>query len=256
MRPGGRCLRTRSRAHRAPRGRAGCARRRRAGSAFALRLRPVELAELGPPRSPPRLRRRVHALDAEPAITAPPWRCAPSAIGSRVHLGACEQSCEQEQRLAVVGAGLEQPEQRDLVLRKARRSSFPTRRFWSSFTSMTALRSWKLPRVRRKLLERERVLRKTGSAEADARARNAGPMRRSNPMPCAPVTTSAPVASQTFAISLMNEIRVTTALAASLIISADDTSHRTTGASIPSSSRSTTSPSAESNAPTTIRSGA
>ena len=43
--------------------------------------------------------------------------------------------------------------------------------------------------------------------------------------------TSAPVASHTFAISLMNEIRVTSAaFAASLIISAEATSQRTTGA--------------------------
>ena len=55
-------------------------------------------------------------------------------------------------------------------------------------------------------------------------------MRRSSPMPSATRTTSAPVASQTFAISLMNEIRViSAALAASLIISADATSQRTIG---------------------------
>ncbi len=47
-------------------------------------------------------------------------------------------------------------------------------------------------------------------------------MRRSSPMPSATVVTSAPVASQTFAISLMKEMRVTSAaFAASLIISAD-----------------------------------
>ena len=49
-------------------------------------------------------------------------------------------------------------------------------------------------------------------------------------MPSATRTTSAPVASQTFAISLMNEIRViSAAFAASLIISAEATSQRTTG---------------------------
>ena len=75
-------------------------------------------------------------------------------------------------------------------------------------------------------------------------------------MPSATVRTSAPVASQTFAISLMNEMRVTSAaFAASLIISADATSHRTTGASIPACSRSTTSPSSGWNDPITIRSG-
>ena len=55
-------------------------------------------------------------------------------------------------------------------------------------------------------------------------------MRRSRPMPSATRTTSAPVASQTFAISLMNEIRViSAAFAASLIISAEATSQRTIG---------------------------
>ena len=86
--------------------------------------------------------------------------------------------------------------------------------------------------------------------------RKLGPIRRSSPIPSATLTTSAPVASQTFAISLMNEMRVTSAaLAASLIISAEATSARTTGASIPACSCSTTSASASSNAPITIRSG-
>ena len=54
-------------------------------------------------------------------------------------------------------------------------------------------------------------------------------------MPSATLTTSAPVASQTFAISLMNEIRVIrNAFAASLIISAEFTSQRTIGPSIDS----------------------
>ncbi len=64
------------------------------------------------------------------------------------------------------------------------------------------------------------------------------------------------MSSQTFAISLMKLIRVTrNALAASLIISAEFTSARTTGASIPACSASTASPSASSNAPITMRSG-
>jgi hypothetical protein len=75
-------------------------------------------------------------------------------------------------------------------------------------------------------------------------------------MPSATVVTSAPVASHTFAISLMNEMRVTSAaFAASFTISADGTSQRTMGASMASCSRSTTSPSAGSNAPMTMRSG-
>ena len=57
-------------------------------------------------------------------------------------------------------------------------------------------------------------------------------MRSSSPMPRATSTTSAPVSSHTFAISLMNEIFVArNALEASLTISADLTSVRTTGAS-------------------------
>ncbi len=56
---------------------------------------------------------------------------------------------------------------------------------------------------------------------------------RSSPTPSATLTTSAPVASHTFAISLMNEMRVIrNAFAASLIISAEFTSVRTIGASI------------------------
>ena len=79
--------------------------------------------------------------------------------------------------------------------------------------------------VGRQLLQRQRVLRKAGAAEADPRAQEA----RADPAVEADAlgdrTTSAPVASQTFAISLMNEIRVIrAALAASLIISADATS--------------------------------
>ena len=56
-------------------------------------------------------------------------------------------------------------------------------------------------------------------------------MRWSSPMPRATSSTSAPVSSQTFAISLMNEILVArNAFAASLIISALATSVRTSGA--------------------------
>src|SRR6266567_3289913 len=61
--------------------------------------------------------------------------------------------------------------------------------------------------------------------------RNLGPMRPSRPMPRATSTTSAPVSSHTLAISLMNEIFVAkNAFAASLIISALETSVRTSGA--------------------------
>ena len=57
-------------------------------------------------------------------------------------------------------------------------------------------------------------------------------MRSSRPMPRATSTTSAPVSSQTLAISLMKEIFVARkALDASLTISADLTSVRTIGAS-------------------------
>ena len=62
--------------------------------------------------------------------------------------------------------------------------------------------------------------------------RNFGPMRSSRPMPRATSTTSAPVSSQTLAISLMNEIFVArNALEASLTISATAMSVRTSGAS-------------------------
>ena len=53
-------------------------------------------------------------------------------------------------------------------------------------------------------------------------------MRASMPMPSATTPTSAPISSQTFAISLMNEIFVArNAFEASLIISAEATSVRT-----------------------------
>ena len=62
--------------------------------------------------------------------------------------------------------------------------------------------------------------------------RNFGPMRASSPMPLATSTTSAPISSQTLAISLMKEILVArNALEASLIISAERMSVRTSGAS-------------------------
>ena len=58
------------------------------------------------------------------------------------------------------------------------------------------------------------------------------PIRRSRPIPRATSSTSAPVSSQTLAISLMKEIFVArNALAASLIISALAMSVRTSGAS-------------------------
>src|SRR5581483_7497646 len=86
--------------------------------------------------------------------------------------------------------------------------------------------------------------------------RKYGPSRWSRPTPSATLTTSAPVASQTFAISLMNEMRVIrNALAASLIISAELTSQRTIGVRSGSYSAATIAPSASSNAPTTTRSG-
>ena len=89
-------------------------------------------------------------------------------------------------------------------------------------------------RVRGELLERQRVLGEAGAAVADARA------QKVRPEPCdrarcppRPSPRPRPVASQTFAISLMNEMRVMrNAFAASLIISAEFTSVRTIGASI------------------------
>ena len=168
----------------------------------------------------------------------------------------------EARRLAhVVGARLErEPEERDLL--PAQRAEAPLE--LADHAPLLQLVHLDhgvqelevVARVRRELLQRERVLREAGAAEADPGAQEGGPIRRSRPMPSATVTTSAPVASQTFAISLMKEIRVTSAaFAASLIISADATSQRTTGASMPSWSAATTSPSASSNAPMTIRSG-
>src|SRR3954447_17037278 len=62
------------------------------------------------------------------------------------------------------------------------------------------------------------------------------PIRSSRPIAWATTPTSAPTSSQTFAISLMNEIFVArNAFEASLIISADATSARTS--SPPSASR-------------------
>ena len=61
--------------------------------------------------------------------------------------------------------------------------------------------------------------------------RKLGPIRSSSPMPRATSSTSAPSSSETFAISLMNEIFVARkAFEASLIISAEATSVRTIGA--------------------------
>ena len=57
-------------------------------------------------------------------------------------------------------------------------------------------------------------------------------MRSSSPIPRATSRTSAPVSSQTLAISLMKEIFVArNALEASLTISAEEMSVRTSGAS-------------------------
>ena len=185
--------------------------------------------------------------------------CRPSLRRDRVpgaHVGALgEQPPGQHEarRLAhVVGVRLErEAEQRDPSCRAASPSRSLELADHAPLLELVHLdhgvqQLEVVARVRRELLERERVLREARAAEADpgaeeALARSGGRARS----PRRPSTTSAPVASQTFAISLMNEIRViSAAFAASLIISADATSQRTTGASIPSWSASTTSPSA------------
>ena len=81
-------------------------------------------------------------------------------------------------------------------------------------------------------------------------------MRASSPIPRATSTTSAPNASQTFAISLMKEILVARkALDASLIISALAMSVRTSGAAKGSYRRATASPAQSPSSPITTRSG-
>ena len=71
------------------------------------------------------------------------------------------------------------------------------------------------------------------------------PIRRSNPIPRATSTTSAPVSSHTLAISLINEIFVAkNAFAASLTISAEAISVRTIGAPNGSYNAATASPAA------------
>src|SRR5918999_858556 len=88
--------------------------------------------------------------------------------------------------------------------------------------------------------------------------RNCEPIRSSRPIPRATSSTSAPSSSETFAISLMNEIFVARkAFEASLIISALATSVVTTGASSGAYRAATRSAySCEpSSAPTTTRSG-
>ena len=82
------------------------------------------------------------------------------------------------------------------------------------------------------------------------------PIRWSRPIPRATSSTSAPVSSQTLAISLMNEIFVArNALAASLIISALAMSVRTSGAPSGAYSSTTASPAQSPTSPTTTRSG-
>ena len=88
--------------------------------------------------------------------------------------------------------------------------------------------------------------------------RNCEPIRSSRPIPRATSSTSAPSSSDTFAISLMNEILVARkAFEASLIISALATSVLTTGASSGAYRAATRSANSRepSSAPTTTRSG-
>ena len=106
-----------------------------------------------------------------------------------------------------------------------------TRRFWSSLTSITAVRSWKwYPELPASCLSAETSLGKHDPPKPMPGLRKCGPIRWSRPIPRATSSTSAPVSSHTLAISLMNEIFVArNALAASLTISALAMSVRTTG---------------------------
>ena len=107
-----------------------------------------------------------------------------------------------------------------------------TRRFCSSLTSMTEVSSWKwYPELPASCLSAETSLGKQVPPKPMPACRNAGPMRRSSPMPSATTATSAPTSSHTLAISLMKLILVARkALDAYLTISALGTLVRTTGA--------------------------
>ncbi len=97
-----------------------------------------------------------------------------------------------------------------------------TRRFCSSFTSITALSSWKwYPELAASCFSADTSLLKQEPPQPSPACRNFGPIRSSRPTPRATSRTSAPTSSQTLAISLTKEIfAARKAFDASLIISA------------------------------------
>ena len=149
----GRCPRTRSRPRAAPRGRACCARRSGAACASSRRAaaqssaascgHSVTITAASAPAQPPRaVSRRLDAVQQRRGRR----RRDPRRARRRPRRAAAGE--DEARRLAhVVRVRLErEPEQRDRLPRSEPRCcwSFPiTRRFCSSFTSITAFSSWK-----------------------------------------------------------------------------------------------------------------
>ena len=140
----------------------------------------------------------------------------PSAVGDRIpraDVGALGEQPAREheaRRLAhVVGVGLEgEPEQRDRLARAASRGAAAA----SRSRGASAARSPRSPRSAAgsgsPSSPRAASARASPSGSSEPpnpipARRNAGPIRWSRPIPSATVMTSAPDASQTFAISLM-----------------------------------------------------
>ena len=82
------------------------------------------------------------------------------------------------------------------------------RRMLIASTSRRNVSAWSAPELAGAGHERADVLGQAAAAEAEAGAEELRPMRSSWPMASASVATSAPAASQTSAIALMNEIFV------------------------------------------------
>ncbi len=103
--------------------------------------------------------------------------------------------------------------------------------FCRSFTASTAARrSNDIPTSRADWISAFTSLGKQDPPYPGPGKRNAGPIRRSVPIPCRTIFTSAPTCSQNSAIWFMNEIRVASiALAAYLVTSAEARSMKRIG---------------------------